>query len=197
MRSVVTLLLALFIGLVPARAQNANPAEAFVSKTIADGFAILNNASLGLDERAAQLESLLLAATDMRRIALYTLGDARADDAQREAFIAAFRGYASAVYRQQFMGYQGKTLTVTGSRANAPGDTVVRAMLNDPQAGLTVPIDFRVRTDGASPVIIDVGFMGIWLAVTQHDDFAAFLGRNKGDVGVLTAWLTERARGLR
>lgn len=197
MRSVLTVLLALFLGFVPATAQTANPAEAFVSKTIADGFAILQNANLSLDGRAAQLEALLLSATDMRRVALYTLGDAKADEAQREAFVAAFRGYASAVYRQQFLGYQGKTLAVTGSRQNAPGDTVVRAMLNDPQNGLTLPIDFRVRTDGPSPLIIDVGFAGIWLAVTQHDDFAAYLSRNKGDVGALTAWLSERAKNLR
>jgi phospholipid transport system substrate-binding protein len=197
MRSVMTVLLALLLGLVPATAQTSNPAEAFVSKTIIDGFAILGNANLSMDGQAAQLESLLLSASDMRRIALYTLGDAKADPAQREFFVAAFRDYAVAVYRQQFEGYRGKTLAVTGSRHNAPGDTVVRAMLNDRQAGLTVPIDFRVRTDGPSPLIIDVGFAGIWLAVTQHDDFAAYLARNKGDVGALTAWLRERAENLR
>jgi phospholipid transport system substrate-binding protein len=196
MRTVLALLAALMLGLVPATAQTANPAEAFVAKTIADGFAILNNTALAQEARAGQLESLLLSATDLRRIALFTLGAAKASPEQTEAFTAAFRDYALAVYRQQFLSYSGKTLAVSGSRQNAPGDVIVRAMLSDP-GGVAVLVDFRVRTDGPAPLIIDVGFAGIWLAVTQRDDFAAYLGRNKGDVAALTAYLAERTRAIR
>jgi phospholipid transport system substrate-binding protein len=201
MRSVLALLAALLLSLVPATAQNlnlaANPAEAFVSRTITDGFAILNDTGISRDARASRLENLLLAATDLRRIALFTLGDAAASPEQKDAFAAAFRDYALAVWRQQFLSYGGKTLAVTGSRQNAPGDVIVRAMLSDPNDGVSAPVDFRVRTDGPAPLILDVGFAGIWLAVTQRDDFAAYLARNKGDVGALAADLAARAKAIR
>jgi phospholipid transport system substrate-binding protein len=192
MRSALTLIAALFLMLVPAAAQS--PAESFVSKTVTDGFAILNNTSLPVDARGAQLEKLLLSATDLNRIALFTLGSTTASDAQRSAFIAAFRTYALSVYRTHFLTYAGRRITVTGSRQNAPGDMVVHATLSDPNGGAAVPMDFRVRTDGPSPVIIDIGFAGIWLALTQRDDFAAYLGRNGGDVAKLTSYLEGRAK---
>jgi phospholipid transport system substrate-binding protein len=191
------LIAAFFWMLTPVAAQGANPAESFVGKTVSDGLVILNNSSLDLDARATRLESLLLAATDLKRIALFTLGDAKASDAQREAFVAAFNTYAVSVYRTHFMSYAGKTIVVTGSRQNAPGDVVVRAVLSDPNGGASVPLDFRVRTDGPSPLILDIGFSGIWLALTQRDDFAAYLAHNKGNVAALTAYLEGRTRAAR
>ena len=44
---------------------------------------------------------------------------------------------------------------------------------------------------------MDVGFAGIWLAVTQRDDFTAFLASNKGDVAALTDYLATRAKAIR
>ena len=38
---------------------------------------------------------------------------------------------------------------------------------------------------------------GIWLALTQHDDFAAFLSRNPGGVDALTAHLVDVAMTYR
>jgi ABC-type transporter MlaC component len=55
-------------------------------------------------------------------------------------------------------------------------------------------VDFRVRTDGPKPVVIDIGISGVWLALTQHDDFAAFLARNNGNVDALTTHLLDVAK---
>ena len=40
-------------------------------------------------------------------------------------------------------------------------------------------------------LVIDIA--GVWLALTQHDDFAAFLVRNNGSVDALTAHLLDIA----
>ena len=194
MRSLLALFLALFLTL-PAAAQTGNPAEQFVSGNIRAGLAILNDTSLDTATRSSRFEAFLLENTDLARIALFTLGNATATPAQREGFVAAFRDYATATYRSYFRNYNGQSLRVTGSRQNAPGDTVVRTELTDGANMLAV--DFRVRTDGAKPVVIDIGIAGVWLALTQRDDFAAFLARNKGDVGALTAYLGEKAKILR
>lgn len=194
MRSLLALILALFM-IVPAAAQTANPAEQFVSGNIRTGLGILNDTSLDAATRVSRFEAFLLENTDLTRIALFTLGNAPATPAQRDAFTAAFRTYASATYRSYFRNYSGQSLRVTGSRQNAPGDTVVRTELND--GATTLGVDFRVRTDGAKPVVIDIGIAGVWLALTQRDDFAAFLARNKGDVTALTNYLGEKANSLR
>jgi len=196
MRSVMTLLFAILLGVAPAAAQTANPAEQFVSGNIRAGLAILNDTSLDTSTRTARFERFLLDNTDLGRIALFTLGSAPATPAQRDAFVAAFNGYATTVYRSYFRNYTGQTLAVTGSRQNAPGDFVVRALMTD-AGGAALPVDFRVRTDGPRPLVMDVGFAGIWLAVTQRDDFAASLARNKGDVAALTDYLATRAKAIR
>jgi len=195
MRSVFTLIFALFlVGATPAMAQNA--AEQFVDGNIRTGLNILNDSSLDPQTRAARFEAFLLANTDLNRIALFTLGNAQATPRQREAFTAAFRDYAVATYRSYFRNYSGQSLRVSGSRQNAPGDTIVRTELQDPGARRSLEVDFRIRTDGPKPVVVDIGIAGVWLALTQRDDFAAFLGRNNGDVAALTAYLADKAKSL-
>ncbi len=195
MRSLLAALCALMLLAFPARAQTAD-AQAFIAKNITAAFAILDDAALTSDTRATKLEAHLLALTDLPRVAAFTLGSTQASPAQREAFVTAFRDYALASWRSQFLLFRGGTMTVTGSRLNAPGDVVVQTQLRD-NSGLAVPLEFRVRTDGAKPVIVDIGFAGIWLALTQRDDFAASLARNGGKVDVLTANLAARTKSLR
>jgi thioredoxin reductase (NADPH) len=50
---------------------------------------------------------------------------------------------------------------------------------------------FRVRTDGARPVLVDLGVAGVWLALAQRDQFTTVLGQNNGDIKVLTAHLRD------
>ena len=69
--------------------------------------------------------------------------------------------------------------------------------LVDPEGGAPLTVDFRVRTDGAKPLVIDIGIAGVWLALTQRDDFAAFLSKNNGDVDALTAHLATVAKSYR
>ncbi len=79
------------------------------------------------------------------------------------------------------------------SRMRAPDDFVVRTSVGGANA-LPLQIDFRVLTDGAKPVLVDMAVAGVWLAVAQRDEFTAFLARSNGDVNVLTAHLRERSK---
>jgi phospholipid transport system substrate-binding protein len=198
MRAVLFCLFAFLLALTPAAAQTA-PAEQFVSEQIRSGLSILNDTGLSGEARAAKFEDFLKGATDLKRIALFTMGDAAktATPAQQDAFAAAFNAYATAVYRSYFQRYSGQSLTVTGAQANAPGDTIVHTRLVDPDGGAPLAVDFRVRTDGPKPVVIDIGIAGIWLALTQRDDFAAYLARNGGDIAALTAHLNTVAKSYR
>jgi len=197
MRAVLLSLFALLLALTPTAAQSTNPAEQFVAGQIRTGLTILGDTALSTDARERKFEDFLLGATDLRRIAIFTLGNAAATTAQRDAFAAAFNDYATAVYRSYFQHYSGQSLSVTGSAANGPGDTIVHARMDDPSGGRPLAVEFRVRTDSAKPLVIDIGVAGIWLALTQRDDFATFLARNGGNVDALTAHLGEVTKGNR
>ena len=168
----------------------ANVAEDFVRNNIQAGFDILNDSSAGPDQRRERFATFLLGLTDVRRVALFLLGRyaASAAPADIDAYIAAYKGYVTALYQSYFGRYAGQSLQVMASRERAPGDFVVTTNL---VGGGSAPleVDFRVRTDGAKPVLVDLGVAGVWLALAQRDEFLSVLAQNNGDIKVLNAHL--------
>jgi phospholipid transport system substrate-binding protein len=169
---------------------SADTAEQFVAQNIQRGLDILNDPSLDTDGRRARFAEFLLGLTDIRRVALFLLGQyaATAGAGQVDAFVDAFRAYSLAVYQSYFAQYAGQTLRVTGSRQRAPGDDIVSTTLSGAGSD-PVSVDFRVRSDGGKPVLVDIAVAGVWLALAQRAEFSAFLSRNHGDISALIGHL--------
>ena len=169
-----------------------NPAEDFISGNIQTGFDILNDHSLSSEERRRRFAAFLLGLTDMRRVAIFLLGQyaAQAAPADLDAYVAVYQDYILSMYQSYFARYAGQSLHVRASRERAPGDYIV----NTDMVGASQPmqIDFRVRTDGAKPVLVDFAIEGVWLALAERDQFLSVLAQNNGDIKALTAHL----RGL-
>lgn len=167
----------------------ANPAEDFISGNVQAGFDILNDHNLGADERSRRFATFLMGLTDLRRVAVFLLGQyaASASPADIDAYVAAYQDYILSVYQSYFSRYAGQTLRVRGSRERAPNDYIV----NTDMVGASQPmqIDFRVRTDGAKPVLVDFAVEGVWLALAERDQFLSVLAQNNGDVKALSAHL--------
>jgi len=177
----------------------ANVAESFVDDNIHKGLDILRDKKLNLTQRRDQFETLLLGLVDVRRIALFTLGQYRrtAPPEDVEAFVNAFKNYATAAYQSYFSKYTNQNLKVTGSTQRTPTDFIVQTLLVDPNSSQPpAEVDFRVRTDAGKPVLVDVAYQGIWLSLEQRDQFVAFLGQNNGNVRTLIAHLSELAVNL-
>lgn len=180
-----------------AAAQNV--AEAFVDENIHKGLDILKDKKLNTVQRRDQFETLLLGLVDVRRIALFTLGQYRrtAPPEDVEAFVGAFKNYATAAYQSYFAKYTNQNLKVIGSTQRNPTDFIVQTQLVDPGSSQQpAEVDFRVRTDAGKPVLVDVAYQGIWLSLAQRDQFAGFLGQNNGNVRTLIAHLSELAVNL-
>jgi phospholipid transport system substrate-binding protein len=180
-----------------AAAQNV--AESFVDENIHKGLDILRDKKLSTVQRRDQFETLLLGLVDVRRIALFTLGQYRrtAPPEDVEAFVGAFKNYATAAYQSYFAKYTNQTLKVMGSTQRAPTDYIVQTQLIDPTSNQQpAEVDFRVRTDTGKPVLVDVAYQGIWLSLEERDQFVAFLGQNNGNVRSLIAHLSELAVNL-
>jgi phospholipid transport system substrate-binding protein len=189
----------LAVSVMAAQAAPAIPpgpaAESFINANINGGMAILKNPALAQAQRDSQFQTFLLGVTDLKRIALYTLGNAAATPAQTDAFVAAFQNYTIAVYRTYFALYAGQRLTVTGSDVRSPDDVIVHTAMQATGGQPPMKIDFRVRLGGAKTVVTDLGVNGVWLAVSQHDDFQGFLAQHHGDVGALIGHLNEVTAG--
>ena len=179
-----------FLSLGTTAAWAANAAEDFVSVSIQAGFDILNDRAASQTERRERFASFLLGLTDAKRVAVFMLGRyaPTASQADLDAYVAAYQDYAMAIYQSYFSLYSGQSLRVTSSRERAPGDFVVATNMVGPGAA-PMEIDFRVRTDGAKPLLVDVGVAGIWLAPAQRDEFLAVLSQNNGDIKALTTHL--------
>ena len=193
---------ALSVG-APARAADANPAEAFVQQNIDRGYAILNSTTLPPDQRRAQFRDFMLGLTDVKRIGMVTLGQYAnsASKADVDAFTAAFSEYAVAIYETRLGKYKGQTLKVTGSMERSADDVVVNAQVTNPggpKEAQPINVAFRVRknAEGRS-IITDMQVEGIWLALSQRSDFTGFLQQHGGSVPALTANLKTQTEQLR
>jgi len=188
---------ALGLGLVSnvaAQAQAGNAAEDFVRNNIQAGFDILNDRNAAPAQRRDRFSSFLLGLTDVKRVALFLLGPyaAKASEADLDAYVAAYQEYVLGVYQSYFQLYAGQTLHVLSSRERAPQDFVVATTMAGQQS-VALEIDFRVRTDQAKPVLVDVGVAGVWLALAQRDQIQSVLAQNNGDINALIAHLRGRS----
>jgi ABC-type transporter MlaC component len=196
---VLAILAAAPLLMVRPAAAAQNVAESFVDDNIHKGLDILKNKQLNTVQRRDQFETLLLGLVDVRRIAVFTLGQYRrtAPPDDVEAFVGAFRNYAAAAYQSYFSRYSNQTLKVIGSTERSPTDFIVQTQLVDPTSSQPpAEVDFRVRTDSGKPVLVDVAYLGIWLSLEQRDQFVSFLGQNNGNVRSLVAHLSELAVNL-
>ena len=175
---------------LPALAVNA--AEDFVSASILKGFDILNDANLAAAERQQRFATFLLGLTDVRRVALFLLGSyaQKSSPADLDDYVAAYREYLMSVYQSYFALYAGQSLRVVSSRERAPGDFIVTTEMT---GGKALGIDFRIRLDGAAPLLLDVAVGGVWLALAQRAQFTSVLSQNNGDVKALSAHLRRIA----
>jgi len=176
--------------------------EAFIQKTIDDGYEILNSTTLAASDRSAQFRTFMMSLTDIRRIATFTLGPYvnRASEADVNDFVDAFTDYAVTVYEVRLGKYTGQTMRVVDSEDGRPDDSVVNAVVVNPANpnGANIRAAFRVRKDAqGAPIITDMQVEGVWLAINQRADFTSFLQQNNGSVPSLSASLRQQAQQLR
>jgi len=177
----------------PAMAQS--PVEDYAQKTIEQGIGVLKDKALSNAERRAELRNFLGSTLDLRRIAIFTLGDRAKDatQAQIDAYVKAFTDFTLTSYVSRVGGYDGQSLSVFEARERAPGDFIVSVHVNDPTDPPGTPPDtalFRVlkEPDGGFGVV-DASVQGIWFEVAEREDIQGYLGQNDGDIGKLTEHL--------
>lgn len=179
-----------------ARRSARNPqAEAFVEVQAQKVLSVLADRSLSLAQKQQAFRRLIDQIADVPKITNFVLGKyARTiTPAERARFNPVFRAYAENVYQSRISEFRGETLKVTGSVARTPGDVVVASLVlgggRDP-----IPVSWRVLGGGVAWKVVDVQIRGVWLAITQQQDFVSTIDNAGGDISVLIAQLQRNSR---
>ena len=177
----------------PALAQAARDpqAEQFVQTKAQRVIAVLADSNQSVAQKKATFHQAIDELADVPKITNFVLGKyARTiTPDQRARFAAAFRVYAEGVYQNRIDDYHGEALKVTGSTVRKPGDVIVNTVISGGQVGQPIPVSWRVMGGGASWKVVDVQFKGVWLAITQQQDFVSTIDNAGGNVDVLIAQL--------
>lgn len=177
-----------------AQAQRDAGAEQFVQTEAQRGLNILRSGSPRGAEKA-QFRAFVDQVADVPRITDFVLGryNRTITPAQKAEFARAFRDYANGVYESRLGQYHGQTLKVTGSIARRPGDVVVTSEVTG-GGSAPVRVDWRVIRGASGWKVVDVNVSGVWLAITEQQDFASTLSNHGGNVQVLIDQLRSQTR---
>ena len=177
----------------PAQAQASRDpqAEQFVQTKAQRVIAVLADKNQSVVQKKATFHQAIDELADVPKITNFVLGKyARTiTPDQRARFAAAFRVYAEGVYQNRIDDYHGEALKVTGSTVRKPGDVIVNTVISGGQVGQPLPVSWRVMGGGTSWKVVDVQFKGVWLAITQQQDFVSTIDNAGGNVDVLIAQL--------
>jgi phospholipid transport system substrate-binding protein len=181
-----------------AQAARDQQAEAFVSAQSQRALSILSNRSLSQAQKAQQFRGFVDQVADVRRITDFVLGKYRRTitPAQYQQFAQVFRAYTSDVYESRLDEYKGERFRVTGSAVRRPGDVVVNSVVSGGQMDQPRNVRWRVIKDQAGQWrVVDVEVLGIWLAITQQQDFVATVDNAGGNINVLINQLRAQVQG--
>jgi phospholipid transport system substrate-binding protein len=185
------------VGIDVADAYQKNEAQSFVQASIDKGYSILNNKELSAEERNRQFREFVISITDARRVAVFTLGRfARTgSESEIDGFMVAYQELLTAMYQGYFDWYTGQVLRVGSSAVRSPDDVVVFADVLGPNGARQFKLGFRVRKNEAQKnIVTDIQFEGIWIALSQRDDFTSFMQQNGGDFAALTREVHKRTQ---
>jgi phospholipid transport system substrate-binding protein len=172
------------------------PAEQFVQTQIQRAISVLNDRSLSADDKVRTFRTLVDQIADVTRITTFVLGKYARNitPGQRERFAPIFREYAQNVYEARLGDYHGENVRVTGSMINRPGDVIVNTVISGGKLTQPLPVAWRVFGAGASWKVVDVQVSGIWLAITEQQDFVSTIDNAGGNVDLLISQLQSQIR---
>lgn len=135
----------------PARADaRAEAAVAFMTRTVDDVLAILNDKSLQPDQRLSKLEAIAMERFDFPRMAVLVLGKNRSQltPLQQQEFRQEFEKSLSLTYGKRIDRYTAnEKIEIGESRMEPNKDVTIKTRIVGGSAGEGVQIDYRLRED--------------------------------------------------
>jgi phospholipid transport system substrate-binding protein len=189
----LSLVFALALFVVPAKAAAPSDAASFINDLINTALKTLDNKQLSADDRAKTFRELLDRDFDMPRISRFVLGPywREASDQEKQQFQKLFEDYVVRSYSKSFSEYSGEQMKVTGSRPESETSTLVQSQVIR-QNGPPAKVDWRVRKDNNDFKIVDVDVEGVSMVLTQREEFSSVIQRSGGTVAGLNKELQQK-----
>ncbi len=182
---------------LPAPALGAGDAEAekFILALADQALEVLRDDTTTLEEREARLHVLLRNGFALEVIGRYVVGRhwRKMSPVQQSDYQNLFSQWTLKTYSGRLGGYSGQTFEVVKTVNTGKKDIFVRTRMHQADHGKPIAVDWRVRKNGDSYVIIDVVVEGISMLVTQKAEFAALLKKHgiEGLIEMLRARLSK------
>jgi len=179
-----------------AQAPRDAGAEQFVQTGAQRIISILNDKSMANADKIRTFRGIVDELADVPRITNFVLGKYARNiaPAQRDRFARVFREFAQNVYETRLGDYHGENVKVTGSVVRKPGDVVVNTTITGGKLTQPVQASWRVLGSGSGWKVVDVQVAGIWLAITQQQDFVSTVDNAGGNIDVLIAQLEKQVQ---
>lgn len=176
-----------------ARALSADEARAFVAETVDELFAI-SRSSAPLAEQRRAFRALLERRMAIDAVARTCLGVAwrSATEAQRRAYLDAFRHYISVKYGSRFDDFRNAKLEILRARDFGSRGVVVESRGTLPN-GESAIVEWGVTERDGRPVISNIVVEGVSLVASERELIGAMLDQKRGDLDALIAELKAMA----
>lgn len=164
-------------------------AEEFVKGVVAEMRKLIDDDRAGA-AGAAEFLAVLERKAALNAVGKFAVGRTWRDmsEAQQGAYQTAFRSYISNTYQNRFTEYNGEDIKVGGAIDAGAKGVLVKSSLTRPNAQ-PVAVEWLVNDRSGAPLLADVTFEGVSLAVTLRETFGAMLEKHKGDVDAFIAEL--------
>ncbi|HEX2752441.1 MAG TPA: ABC transporter substrate-binding protein [Alphaproteobacteria bacterium] len=183
------------MALAPIAAMANDAYVGFVQKMGDQALTQLTGKELSADERKKRVRNILRQNFDVKTIGQFVLGRhwRTATEKQRAEYLDLFEEMIVTTYTQRFEEYSGQQFKATGSnRASSKSkDYVVQSHVLQ-KDGPAVKVEWRVRSIGNSPKVIDVLIENVSMSVTQRADFDSVIQSGGGKIETLLESMRKR-----
>lgn len=183
---------------VPARAQSADGARAFIDKLADEAIAIAADKSMSPAEQEKRFRELFVVAFDLPEIARFVLGRhwRNASEQQREQFLALFEELTVLTWAKRFRDYSGETFVTGEARPDGEARAIVESQVNRRSAP-PIPVIWRVSSKGGAWKITDIVVEGVSMAITYRSDYTAAMNASGGKMDGLLEQMRTKVTQLR
>ena len=113
--------------------------------------------------------------------------------AEQSEFRSLFPRFVVRIYLPHIAKYSRDHFRIVGARARGKRDVVVRSKVRGEEGSDWIETDWRIRTIGGEPRVLDIVVAGVSLILVQRQEFEAVI--RKDGFASLVEQLRERAQG--
>jgi len=172
----------------------ADGARALIENIADSAIVELTDPAVSREVRKERMRELMRSSFNVPGIARWVLGRywRSASEAEQQEYVGIYEDLMIETYVDRFTGYKGETIEVVDVDVRDGKDALVASLINRPQTGEPLKVDWRVREFDGAYKVIDIMVEGVSMGQAQRSEFSSAISNNGGDIGEFLRSLRER-----